>query len=935
MAESFAFGIADRVVGKLTSLAVQEISLAWGVESQVEELRDTMSTIRAVLLDAEKKQVKDHRLSIWLRKLKDEFYEAEDVVDEVEYEALRQTGGTWDEVCDFFSTSNPLASRLRIAHKMKNIAKRLDKIAAEKSQFELTQRFGDLTILHRERETTQTHSFVRASDVIGRRVDKENIVQVLMQSNDGPENVSVIAIVGIGGLGKTTLAQLVYNDDRVVSRFQNRMWVCVSEDFGIQRLTKEILTSLMDERCDHLSMDNLQNRLRNKLDGKTFLLILDDVWNTDRDKWLQLKALTMGGAMGSKIVVTTRSKSVASIMGGTSPAYELRGLSHDECLSLLTKCAFRNGEDQRYPNLVAIGKDIIKKCGGVPLAVRTLGGLLYLKTDECDWVSVRDNEIWELEQKEDDILPALKLSYDELPFDLKQCFAFCSLFPKDYKFSNLEVIQMWMTQGLIPMSSQNEELEDIGNRYINELLLRCFFQDVVEEIQRVWYYFKMHDLVHDLALSVARPECSMINFHTRKVSERVRHISIVDTHWPDEEEDILRFKGKVRNIRTIWSPMVEAGPKSKSIVATCFRRFEHMRVLDLTNSSLVVLPNSISSLKHLRYLNLSNNDKMKKLPNSICKLHLLQILLLDGCVSLEELPRDIGKMMSLRHLEVTTKEISVLGYSNGKLMEDRGYFNSLRLLCIRQCNYMESLMKGLQSLTALRTLVIADCSGRASLSVELTALETLLICNCANLDLSYGFRGLGRLQVFGIWELPYLVTLPHWLLQGPSSNTLRHLLIHDCGYFRALSEEDGPLNLTFLETLIIEECPAFSALPEGMRHLTALRRLDIRFCPRFSALPEAIRHLSSLTQLKIVGCNKILTQRCQPGIGEDWNKIAHVLDIYLDGTRISGTNYHQVILIGFCNWVCCCMLFIHKFYFFLLICFFLRSYLQNENLFQL
>lgn len=149
-------------------------------------------------------------------------------------------------------------------------------------------------------------------------------------------------------------------------------------------------------------------------------------------------------------------------------------------------------------------------------------------------------------------------------------------------------------------------------------------------------------------------------------------------------------------------------------------------------------------------------------------------------------------MMSLRHLEVTTKETSVLGHWG------REYFNSLRLLCIRQCNYMESLMRGLRRLTALRTLVIADCFGRASLSVELTALETLLICNCANLDLSYGFSGLGRLQVFGIWELTYLVTLPQWLLHGPTSNTLRHLLIHDCDNFRALLEEDGLLNLTSL-----------------------------------------------------------------------------------------------------------------------------------------
>lgn len=132
--------------------------------------------------------------------------------------------------------------------------------------------------------------------------------------------------------------------------------------------------------------------------------------------------------------------------------------------------------------------------------------------------------------------------------------------------------------------------------------------------------------------------------------------------------------------------------------------------------------------------------------------------------------------------------------------------------------------------------------------------------------------------------------MPQWLLHGPTSNTLRHLLIHDCDKFQALPEEDGLLNLTSLETLVIEECPQFSALPEGMRHLTALRRLDIRCCLKLSALPEGMRHLPSLTHLKIERCNKMLTQRCEPGIGEDWDKIAHVLDIYLDGERISRTN---------------------------------------------
>lgn len=674
------------------------------------------------------------------------------------------------------------------------------------------------------------------------------------------------------------------------------MWVCVSNDFDIKRLIKEILTSATNEKCDHLSIDQLQSHLRNALEDNRFFLILDDVWNTDRDKWLELKALIRGGVNGSKILVTTRSKLVASIMG-TSPAYELKGLSPEECLSLLIKCAFDDGQDKQYPNLIKIGEGIVRKCGGTPLAVRTLGGILYSKKAEYDWVRVQDNEIWKLEQREDDILPALKLSYDELSFHLKQCFVFCSLFPKDYKFKHYELIQMWIAQGLIPPSEQNEEMEDIGNRYINELLLRSFFQDVEEEIPKFLYNFKMHDLVHDLALSVARPECIMLSFHSENISEKTRHISVLDTQWPKEEE-VLRFLRKLSNVRTISFPSINAGPTTESFVATCTSRFKYMRVLDLHNSGFEALPNSIRNLKHLRYLDLSDNKRIKKLPNFICKLHHLQMLLLGGCVSLEELARDIGKMTSLRHLTVTTQQMTL---PHKKVEVGKGCFNSLRLLCIAECHCLESVMEETESLTALRTLVIEKCPRLLSLPKHLPALENLIISNCESLDLRIWngekedhTQGFGNLRILVIWILPKLETLPRWLLRGPASNTLHHLQILGCQNFRALSEEEEPLNLTSLETLMIVNCPQFSSLLEGVNHhFTALRQLDIMHCPELSVLPEEMHNLPALSQLRIEGCPE-LVERCQPGMGEDWNKIAHIVDIFLDGKKIESTIHNQV-----------------------------------------
>ncbi|KAJ9680419.1 hypothetical protein PVL29_019677 [Vitis rotundifolia] len=770
-----------------------------------------------------------------------------------------------------------------MGNKMKEIRERLDKVAADADKFNL-KKMGvnvPVPVLNRKREN---YSFVRASDVIGRDDDKEKIIQLLMQSSD-EENVSVLPLVGIGGLGKTTLAKLVYNDGRVVAHFQKRMWVCVSDEFDVKRLIKEIIISATHGKYDDLPMDELAHHLKNVLDDNKFLLILDDVWSKNRDEWLELKALLDGGTKGSKIIVTTRDKLVASVMG-TCPMYELKGLSDEECLSLFIKCAFKDGRDKQYPRLVGIGKDIVKKCKGLPLAVRTLGGLLYLKAEEKDWLRVRDSEIWKLEQKKADVLPALKLSYDELPFYLKQCFASCSLYPKDFQFFNIQLIEMWMGQGLIQPSEQNEEMEDIGNRYIDQLLQKSFFQDVEEHIPGFMYHFKMHDLVHDLALLVAQPECSMLNFDSENISTKVRHVSILKSDGPKEEETISRFFGKLNNLRTISFLDSDVGLKCESFFITCLLRFKYMRVLAIRDLSFEELPNSICNLKHLRHLNLMGNKSIKRLPNSICKLHHLQILNLARCDSLEELPRDIGKMMSLKHLTITTQQMAFL---HKEREVGRRCFNSLRNLLIRKCPNLESLMEGMRSFTALRTLMIGECPRLSSLPKHLLASENLVIVDCEILDLGNrngereeNIQGFGSLRNLHISKLPKLEILPRWLFQVPTSNNLLYLSIGNCKNFRAFSEEEESPSLT-----------QFSIQLEGMGHLTALRQLKIKHCPQLSSLPEKIHHFSALTHLTIEACPE-LVKRCEPGTGEDWNKIAHVKDIYLDGEKIESTIHTQV-----------------------------------------
>ncbi|XP_050226474.1 putative disease resistance protein RGA3 isoform X2 [Mercurialis annua] len=738
--------------------------------------------------------------------------------------------------------------RSKMGNKLKEISERFDEIAGQKSKFHLTERWVDERVVFRRRE--MTHSFVQASDVIGRDDDRDKIIDYLLNYGE-EENVSVVPIVGIGGLGKTTLAKMVYNDERVDRNFQLKMWICVSEDFDVTRLAKEITSSATGRNYGDLSIDQLQARLRRSLGGRRFLLVLDDIWNENRVKWVELRGLLEGGALGSKIIVTTRSSKVTTIVG-SELAYNLPGLSHNDCLSLFLKWAFSAGQEKQYPNLVHLANEIVRKCGGVPLAVRTLGSLLYASTDEKQWLSIRDNEIWKLQHKENDILPVLKLSFDHMPSYLKRCFAYCSLFPKDYVFYSFELVQFWMAHGLLDSSGEDQELEGCGLQYMKELWSRSFFQDV--EDHGFFFTCKMHDLVHDLAISVAQSECSTVNFLTESVDEKIRHLSFSGTDFPGQE--VPKFLNKLDRVRTICFPVRGMGPTNETFMETSMLRFKHLRLLNLSDSCFEVLPNSIGTLKHLRYLDLYRNRKLRKLPRTICKLQNLQTLRLEECEKLEEIPRDIKNMFSLRFLEITTKQAVFPVNGIGSL-------GSLRYLSFFECSNLEHLFEDMRSLTCLRTLVVASCGSLTSLPRNLkylTALETLVIGDCGKLNLMEMENGQDfnlSLTSLVLGELPQLVTLPQWL-QGCASS---------------------------LQYLYIDDCPNLTALPDWFQNLTSLQRLEIIRCPELFSLPEEMLCLTSLRELKIGFCPE-LRERCDPETGEDWFKIAHVPDIYLNGIKV-------------------------------------------------
>ncbi|XXG40994.1 hypothetical protein AAC387_Pa01g1564 [Persea americana] len=492
--------------------------------------------------------------------------------------------------------------------------------------------------------------------VFGRETDRDKVVGLLTSDGDSSaanSGIQVVPICGMGGLGKTTLAQLAYNDERVVKHFEVKAWVYVSEDFDLMRLTKDIAESVPGSNPHLTNLDAIQVSIKEALKEKRFLLVLDDVWTEDFDDWHKLRAPLMFGARGSRILVTTRSKRISSNMG-TVPTHFLQGLSDDDCWSFFERRAFVNGDSDAHPDLVKIGKEIVNKCNGLPLAVRTLGGLLRSVVDVVQWEAILKSEIWDLPEEGNDILLALRLSYHHLPAHLKRCFAFCGCVINKGSFGveGNGLIRKWMAQGFIqPKGSTSEQMEDIGREYLA-------------------------DLVSRLPKSTIR----LYNLQTLKLNACSELVEV-----PESIGDLLQL----RYLDLTWT-MIERLPKSTT-------RLYNLQTLKLDGCrKLVEVPESIGDLLQLRYLDLTWT-MIERLPKSTTRLYNLQTLKLDGCRKLVEVPESIGDLLQLRYLHLSRTMIERLPKSTTRLY-------NLQTLDLSDCQRHVELPSNLSNLVNLRHL---------------------------------------------------------------------------------------------------------------------------------------------------------------------------------------------------------------------------------------
>ncbi|GLT90734.1 hypothetical protein SLE2022_086520 [Rubroshorea leprosula] len=600
----------------------------------------------------------------------------------------------------------------------------------------------------------------------------------------------------------------------------------------------------------------------------------------------------MLGAPGSKIIVTTRDEKVAKSMRGSDWVYHLDLFPDNECLSLLARHALETENFDSYGHLKGIGEEIVKKCKGLPLAITTIGGLL--REDQLNpnkWRKVLNSEICKVSEEIGGVLPALRLSYHHLPSHLKQCFAFCAIFPNDFELDEDDLVLLWMAQGFLRQHQQIDgmkEMKSMGHQYFRDLLLRSFFQRSRSNSS----LFVMHDLVIELARDVASETCCRLDISVDKKLEITRHFSF----FPGRYDTYQRFEmmEKMKSLRTFLPslslPCLLTGRfglnfLSNKVMHYLFSNLRCLRVLSFNGYRIKKIPDSIGDLKLLCYINLSS-AQIESLPDSVSFLVYLQTLILRYCDKLTQLPEGIVNLVDLVHLDIVGtwslkefKGVTVRNWQADKSFDSVPFYywrwvetrrvenlkqlqGDLRISKLHKVSdFRDASEANLHEIEGLDNLIL-QWNGGFQTSRNVSNEDKVLCqlkphCNLKRFTI-YHFGGLKFPSWIGdpsFSELEYLelcgcqnITLLPSLGQLPS---LKELIIRGMPEFTGDNSFSG--SFSSLEKLTLEDCPKLiGKLPSHLPLLKILRILD---CPQLS---YSLLSLPSLRELEIRGCNEVV-----------------------------------------------------------------------------
>ncbi|KAM3396897.1 putative disease resistance RPP13-like protein 1 [Capsicum galapagoense] len=832
----------------------------------LKKLRTILLGLQAVISDAQYKQASNPYVRHWLNELQDAVESAENIMEDVNYEALRlKVEGQHQNLAE---TSNRQVSDLglslsddfflNIKEKLEETVETLEVLENQIGRLGLKEHFDS----DKQETRRPSTSLVDESDIFGRRDEIEKLIELLLSEDANGKNITVLPIVGMAGIGKTTLAKAVYNDEKVRDHFGLKAWICMSEPYDVVKITKELLQEISSfDSMFNNNLNKLQIRVKESLKGKRFLIVLDDVWNDNYSEWDELRSLFVQGDIGSKIIVTTRKESVALTMGNKQISMDI--LSSEVSWSLFERHAFENMNPKKHLELQEIGKQIAAKCKGLPLALKTLAGMLRTTSEVEGWKRVLRSEIWEL--PDNDIVPALMLSYNDLPLHLKRCFSYCAIFPKDYPFCKEQVIQLWIANGLVQWLQKYETIEESGNQYFFELRSRSLFEMVPESSKRNPEKFLMHDLVYDLAQIASSNLCiGLEENQDSHILERSRHMSYSMGFGDFEKLKPLNKSEQLRTLLPIDSKLYSSFFLSERVLHNVLPRLASLRALSLSHYQIKELPYVLFiKLKLLRYLDLSWT-KIKELPDSICVLYNLETLFLSYCCDLKELPLQMENLINLRYLDISGTSLLNISLHLSKLkslhvlLGAKFLLSSSSGLRIRELGELHNLYGSL-SILELQNVVDRREALKANMTEKKHAEMLSLEWSVSTADNSQNEReilvelqpniNIKELQITGYRGTRF----PNWLADH-SLLMLVQLSLSNCKempewkQWHVLGNGEFPA----LHDLSIKDCPKLvGKLPENLCRLTSL---TISGCPEL--ILETPIQLSNLKKFEVVGSPK-------------------------------------------------------------------------------
>ncbi|XP_058112830.1 disease resistance protein RPM1-like [Magnolia sinica] len=692
----------------LGPLLVDEAQSLKEVDGEVRELINELESIQSFLRDADARQDTNKGLKTWVKQIKEVAYDIEDVLDEFMLGLAQEQNGSHGFVDFLHRPIKRLKARHQIASLLRDIKTRICKITERKDAYALNgieQGSSSNNMSDQWYDPRLNVLFIEEAHLVGIDMPRSQLIRWLM---NGDSRLSTISVVGMGGLGKTTLVKKVYDSQQVKKRFQTYAWITVSQSFKLEDLLRNMIKQFFKAKkdpspqgVDAMTHLELIKELRSYLQNKRYVLVLDDVW--EAHVWNFVSNALPTGEYGSWVMITTRKGNVASSsnIGPSNHIYNLQPLHPENAWSLFCRKAFQSNEENSCPQeLEKLSQSFVKKCQGLPLAIVALGSLLSIKGKTyVEWEMIHRSLGSELESDDNlrRMMKILLLSFNDLPFYLKSCFLYLSIFPEDYPIKRMKLIRLWIAEGFVETKIRRSK-EEVAEGYLNELIARNLIQVAKRKLNGNVVTCCIHDLVREMIIPKFREE----HFFASSVEENTTPCNRIRRRSIYKDENFPKFDA-FSCLRSLF--IFGAEGLSNAPAITSFSSLRLLKVVDLENMSMEIFPDDLTSLLHLRYLSLENT-KIKKLPSSLGRLKNLETLNIKGTFVCE-LPVEILKLKCLCHLLVyrySEDEFDGSTVDGSKVPAGIGSMISLQKLAFIEAE--SGIIRELGNLTQLRRLGI-------------------------------------------------------------------------------------------------------------------------------------------------------------------------------------------------------------------------------------